>query len=252
MSGTDHAREMIKENSITIKKHLMTSSIDILASRMPSEKRRFSNQPLSPFLLGFEEGRKKRYESERFSFIIPVQEAWFSLQQKENGGKPSGCTQGGLRTFGRVWVRKIFPHWAFEVKYLLRGFMQSIPISHRTWMVLWLLHGVLFLSLGFPIVHAQEDGSQSVQHQINQDDLERFAQAYTEVTRIYNMYEQRIGQVNDSDTALALQQEGNQKMAQAVEGYGFSINEYNAMYQLIENNPSLQTRLSNILKESGH
>jgi hypothetical protein len=84
---------------------------------------------------------------------------------------------------------------------------------------------------------------------VTQDDLKTFAEAYTQVTQIYNQYEQRIINSSEPTEANALQQEANQKMNQAVMDTGLSIEDYNSMYRAIENDQGLQNELTQVLSQ---
>lgn len=84
---------------------------------------------------------------------------------------------------------------------------------------------------------------------VTQDDLKTFAEAYTQVTQIYNAYEQRIINSSEPAEANALQQEANEKMNQAVMDSGLSIEDYNSMYRAIENDQGLQNELTQVLSQ---
>jgi hypothetical protein len=87
------------------------------------------------------------------------------------------------------------------------------------------------------------------QQEVTQDDLKTFAEAYTQVTQIYNAYEQRIINTSEPGEANALQQEANEKMNQAVMDTGLSIEDYNSMYRAIENDQGLQNELTQVLSQ---
>lgn len=102
----------------------------------------------------------------------------------------------------------------------------------------------------FPLQVIADDGrSLASQQAISQDELQTFAEAYSQVTQIYNLYEQRITNSSESAQATALQQEANKKMNQAVVDNGLSIEDYNAIYRTIENDPSLQRQFTQALTQ---
>ncbi len=79
--------------------------------------------------------------------------------------------------------------------------------------------------------------------------LEPFAGAYKEVSEIHTSYEERIVKALDPVQADALQQEANQKMTQAVTDRGMTIEDYNALFQTIQNDPDLKKKFMTVLNQ---
>jgi len=123
--------------------------------------------------------------------------------------------------------------------------MRTMPITCKSLMALALILGLTTVgSLGALFAEAQETQSQQ---DLSRSDLETFAKAFMQVTRIYNVYEHRITESTEADQAKAWHQKANQEMAQAVQDHGLSIEDYNDIYQMIENDPGLQKRFQNML-----
>jgi GTP1/Obg family GTP-binding protein len=99
-------------------------------------------------------------------------------------------------------------------------------------------------------VNAEESLSLASQQEVSQDDLKTFAEAYAQVSQVYNVYENRIIKSKEPGQATALQQEANQKMNQAVRNHGLSIEDYNSIHRMIEKDPSLKQQLTQLLIEN--
>ncbi len=125
--------------------------------------------------------------------------------------------------------------------------MKLIHHNLKSFFALLLISG--FINIPFA-THAEDGLSQASQQEVSDADLKTFAEAYTEVTQIYNVYENRITKSKEQEQAMALQQEANQKMNQAVKDKGLSIEDYNSIYKQIENNPSLQQQFTQVLTET--
>jgi hypothetical protein len=126
--------------------------------------------------------------------------------------------------------------------------MNAIKINIKSVFTLLLISG--FLTVVPFAVHADPGVSGSPQQELTQSDLETFAKAYTEVTQIYTVYEHRITESSEPEQATALQQEANEKMNQAVMDNGLSIEDYNAIYRTIEQDPALQQQFTQVLSET--
>jgi hypothetical protein len=79
--------------------------------------------------------------------------------------------------------------------------------------------------------------------EITDQQIERFAEAYTEVAQLRDSYTQQIIQADDPDQATELQQEANEKMVEAVENHGLTVGEYNMIAEAIDRDPELQERV---------
>jgi glucose/arabinose dehydrogenase len=79
--------------------------------------------------------------------------------------------------------------------------------------------------------------------EVSDEQLERFADAYTEVAQLRDEYTQQIIQAEDPDRATELQQEANERMIEAVEEKGLSVGEYNMIAEAMDRDPELQERV---------
>jgi len=127
--------------------------------------------------------------------------------------------------------------------------MKSIPMSLKSLRLSLLITSVLCLS-PLAALNAQVAESQPPQKEINGDILEPFAGAYKEVSQIHTTYEQRIIESNEPAQADALQQEANQKMKQAVVDHGMTIEDYNTIFQNIQNDPDLKKEFMTVLNRT--
>lgn len=84
---------------------------------------------------------------------------------------------------------------------------------------------------------------------VTQGDLESFAGAYINVSRISKAYEPRIGNAESAGQAQQLQQEANEKMTQAVKNEGLTVNEYNEIFEAVQQDPSLEQELMALIRE---
>lgn len=126
--------------------------------------------------------------------------------------------------------------------------MNLIQTNLKVFIVLFLISG-LINAVPFT-VNAEESLSRASQQEVSQDDLKTFAEAYTQVSQVYNVYENRIIKSKEPGQATALQQEANQKMNQAVRNHGLSIEDYNSIHRMIEKDPSLKQQLTQLLIEN--
>jgi len=90
-------------------------------------------------------------------------------------------------------------------------------------------------------VGAQEDAG------FSDSELNNFVDAQTEVMEIRNEYVQRIESTEDREEAMALEQEGNEMMIEAVEDTGLSVDEYSAIAQAASDNPDLAERIESLM-----
>ena len=99
-------------------------------------------------------------------------------------------------------------------------------------------------------VQAEVAETAAAYEEISGNILEPFAGAYKEVSEIHSSYEQRIVKSLDPAQADALQQEANQKMTQAVTDRGMTIEDYNTLFQTIQNDPDLKKKFMTVLNQT--
>jgi PPE-repeat protein len=83
---------------------------------------------------------------------------------------------------------------------------------------------------------------QATEH-VSDEQVEKFAEAYTEVAQLRDQYTQQIVETEDPERATELQQEANQRMIEAVEGKGLSVGEYNSIAEAMDRDAELQERV---------
>jgi hypothetical protein len=79
--------------------------------------------------------------------------------------------------------------------------------------------------------------------EVSDEQIEQFAEAYSEVAQLRDSYTQQIVQAEDPDRATELQQEANEKMIEAVEDKGLTVGEYNMIAEAMDRDPELQERV---------
>ena len=127
--------------------------------------------------------------------------------------------------------------------------MNAIKINLKSFFMFLLISGFILTAVPF-VAQADQSMAPSSGQEVSKDELETFAKAYTEVSQIYNVYENRITQSKEPEQATALQQEANKKMNQAVTDHGLSIEDYNSIYRTIEKDPSLKQQFTQVLSEN--
>ncbi len=127
--------------------------------------------------------------------------------------------------------------------------MTSIPMSLKSLSVLFVITFALIF-VESRVVQAEVAEAPAAQEEISGNILEPFAGAYKEVSEIHSSYEQRIVKSLDPAQADALQQEANQKMTQAVTDRGMTIEDYNTLFQTIQNDPALKKKFMTVLNQT--
>ena len=95
--------------------------------------------------------------------------------------------------------------------------------------------------LVFSVSVAAQGGDFSDQ-QINQ-----FVDAQNDVMEIRDEYVQRIEATEDRDQVMALEQEANQMMVDAVEDTGLTVDTYSEIAQSASENPELAERIRSVM-----
>ncbi len=127
--------------------------------------------------------------------------------------------------------------------------MTTIPMNLKSLSVAVVVTFALIL-VQSRAVQAEVAETPAAHEEISGDILEPFAGAYKEVSEIHSSYEQRIVKSPDPAQADALQQEANQKMTQAVTDRGMTIEDYNTLFQTIQNDPDLKKKFMTVLNQT--
>lgn len=87
------------------------------------------------------------------------------------------------------------------------------------------------------------------QQQVSDQDLQVFASALQEVQKIVVAYSPRIEKAKDPAQAQKLHTEAQQRMADAVEAEGLSVEQYNQVAKLAETDEGVRNRIKRYLGE---
>lgn len=77
--------------------------------------------------------------------------------------------------------------------------------------------------------------------------LQQFAQVHQQVEAVGTQYQAQIAQTTDTDRQSALAAEANQQMLKTVEASPLSVQEYNQIAMLVQQDPALQQKYSQML-----
>lgn len=98
---------------------------------------------------------------------------------------------------------------------------------------------------------AQEQGQQGQEPEkkaedFSEGDLERFAEAQSEVETIRNEYSDELSGVKDTEKARELQDKYAQQMVDAIKEIGLDVQTYNEISMAIQNDPDLREKVENM------
>ena len=108
-----------------------------------------------------------------------------------------------------------------------------------------------------PMVMAQDDGYGGAEpleqaqdaENFEQQELERFADAYIEVGEIHANYSQRLEQAEDPDQAQEVQQEANDRMVEAIQEHGLEVQDYSEIAAALERDPEMRDQVVTMIEE---
>ncbi|MCK8516926.1 DUF4168 domain-containing protein [Methylonatrum kenyense] len=108
-----------------------------------------------------------------------------------------------------------------------------------------------------PMVMAQDDGYGEAEpleqaqdaENFEQQELERFADAYVEVGEIHADYSQRLEQAEDPDQAQEVQQEANDRMIEAIQEQGLEVQDYSEIAAALERDPEMRDEVVTLIEE---
>lgn len=101
---------------------------------------------------------------------------------------------------------------------------------------------------------AQESAQQAQQTapetiEVSDQQLQKFADAQTEIASIQKDFRSRLQNVEDPEKAQKLQREANDEMTTAVEEVGLDVESFNQIAMAIQNDPELQQELTQMLQD---
>lgn len=127
--------------------------------------------------------------------------------------------------------------------------MKSIQRCSKFFLVLFLI-AIVFTVVPLVGLNAQTVESKPSQAEMAKSNLEPFAGAYKEVSKIHTTYEERIVQSGDKAQVDVLQQEANKKMNQAVTDHGLTLTDYNMIFRAIKSDPVLREEFMTVLNQT--
>ncbi|MFP4532561.1 MAG: DUF4168 domain-containing protein [Desulfobacterales bacterium] len=92
-----------------------------------------------------------------------------------------------------------------------------------------------------------EEPEQKSASDFEEDTLQKFAEAKTDVDDIRGEYSEELRGVEDADKARELQDKYTEKMIDAIEGKDLSVNKYNEVSQAMQNSPELQEKVNSMM-----
>jgi len=109
------------------------------------------------------------------------------------------------------------------------------------------------LGLGLPAASwAQSYGSesgQSGQVELNQEQIQTYAAAASEVQGIREQWVPRIRQAEGNEQQAQLRQQATREMMDAIEQKGLSVQQYNAITKAAQENPELRRRITEQMRQ---
>lgn len=88
------------------------------------------------------------------------------------------------------------------------------------------------------------------QAQVTDEYLKSYAAAVVAVQRIHQEWEPRIQAAPDEDTRLGLQGQAQEKMVAAVEAEGLTVEEYNQIFQMAQDDPGLRQQVQTYIEQA--
>ncbi len=85
--------------------------------------------------------------------------------------------------------------------------------------------------------------------QVSDQELTKFAKAYTEVQQIRSQYEPSLQRTKDPKESQRLQKEANAKLKKTLDKQGLSIDRYNKIYAAVNANQALRRRALKIVEQ---
>lgn len=83
---------------------------------------------------------------------------------------------------------------------------------------------------------------------VSQDDIQSFAEAYVGVQRLNQEYTAKLQAAEDESAATQLQQEGQEKMREAITDSGLTLDEYRQIANAANQSPEVQQRLGEAIE----
>ncbi|MFW6284258.1 MAG: DUF4168 domain-containing protein [Desulfosalsimonas sp.] len=115
---------------------------------------------------------------------------------------------------------------------------------------------LVFFLCGPAAAQSQDTGQQQQQQQQQEETpdfsdsrIEKTAEAYTEITKIREEYQDEFSQTEDSEKAQELQTKINEKITEAIEQNDMSVEEYNEVITAAQTDEDLRAELLDLIRE---
>ena len=89
---------------------------------------------------------------------------------------------------------------------------------------------------------------EGVQQAVSDEQLEKAAKAYLEITKISNEFQQSVQAAPDQDARMKLQREANEKMVEAVKAEDLEVEKYNNIMDHVRNDGALLSKFTEKLQ----
>lgn len=84
---------------------------------------------------------------------------------------------------------------------------------------------------------------------VTDQEVEQFARIYQDVTQIQKESAKQLDGTQDGAATARLKQEANQKMAEAVQSHGMTVERFNAIGRSLNQDPTLKQRIQQKIQE---
>jgi predicted ATPase with chaperone activity len=112
------------------------------------------------------------------------------------------------------------------------------------WIISWSVLGLSAASFG-----QNESSSKSDSSQISDTDLRAFARAYVDTQKIRQRYEPALSNTPDPAKSKPIQDEANDELKKALAKQNLSIEKYNRIYTLVNNDDRLRAKVLKMVDE---
>jgi uncharacterized protein YlxW (UPF0749 family) len=89
---------------------------------------------------------------------------------------------------------------------------------------------------------------QSKQSEVSVDEIVSFAKAQDKIADIRQNYQAKLSDVKDQEQQQSVVQEMNEKLVDAVQKAGLSVEQYNKIFNATQSDPALQQRVSEVMQ----
>ena len=106
---------------------------------------------------------------------------------------------------------------------------------------------VVMSSAGLALA-ASTQGSLTKASNVSDKDLKAFAKAYVEYHQIKRSYEPKLKATKNEKTKQQIEKEGNDKVLHALEKQGFTPQQYNQLFAVVNRDPQLREKALNLIE----